>query len=101
MFFAQFIKGKQYSEINGLKRFDDLITVEQFGLGRFIEGKRSASDIEAARRGLDKMKTVLSSGEYKVVILDEANVAVSCELFPLADLIELIDCRADGTLFHR
>jgi cob(I)alamin adenosyltransferase len=29
---AQFIKGKQYSELNTLNRLADQITVEQFGL---------------------------------------------------------------------
>jgi len=41
VFLAQFIKGKQYSELNSLKRLSDLITVEQFGLPCFINGKPS------------------------------------------------------------
>ncbi|MCK5488194.1 MAG: cob(I)yrinic acid a,c-diamide adenosyltransferase, partial [Desulfobacterales bacterium] len=33
VFIAQFIKMGEYSEIKALRRFSDLITVEQFGLG--------------------------------------------------------------------
>ena len=35
VFMAQFIKMGDYSEIKALRRFSDLITVEQFGLWRF------------------------------------------------------------------
>ena len=37
VYMAQFIKHGAYSEIKGLNRFSDLITVEQFGCGRFIK----------------------------------------------------------------
>lgn len=97
VFLAQFVKGRHYSELNALQRFDDLITVEQFGLGRFINGKPSESDVKAAREGLAKMKNIVTSGEYKIVILDEANIAVHYNLFSVAELIDLIDSRAEGT----
>lgn len=97
VFLGQFIKGGLYSELKALKRLDDLITVEQFGLGRFMKGKPAAKDIEAARKGLAKLAPIISSGDYKVVILDEANVAVHCGLFSVQELIELINCRAEET----
>ena len=37
IFFGQFVKKGEYSEIIALRRFSDVITVEQFGLGRFTE----------------------------------------------------------------
>ncbi|OEU47741.1 MAG: cob(I)yrinic acid a,c-diamide adenosyltransferase [Desulfobulbaceae bacterium S3730MH12] len=97
VFLAQFIKGGRYSELNALKRFDDLVTVEQFGRGRFMDGKPSESDIIAARNGLKKMKAILSSGDYKVVILDEANIALYYNLFTVKEIIDLIDCRSKNT----
>lgn len=97
VFLGQFIKGGLYSELKALKRLDDLITVEQFGLGRFMKGKPAAKDIEAARKGLANLAPIISSGDYKVVILDEANVAVHCGLFSVQELIELINCRAEET----
>ena len=75
VFIAQFIKMGEYSEIKALKRFEDLITVEQFGRGRFIQGKPSLEDIEAAQKGLEKIIAILSSGKHNVVIMEEANVA--------------------------
>jgi len=90
VFIAQFLKKGNYSEIKALKRFSDLITVEQFGSGCLIKGKPAAEDIEAARKGIEKVRSVVSSGNYKMVILDEANVAVKLGLFPAEDLLYII-----------
>lgn len=97
VFLAQFVKGGQYSELNALERFDDLITVEQFGLGRFIKGKPSDMDISAARVGLEKLKIIITSGEYKVIILDEANIALYYKLISIQELIDLVGSRAKET----
>lgn len=90
IFFGQFIKRGEYSEIKALKRFDDLITIEQFGMGRFSNGKPKPDDIQAARRGIERVKEVFASGQYDMVILDEANVAVKHGLFPEQELLDLI-----------
>lgn len=90
-FIAQFIKMGDYSEIKALGRFCDLITVEQFGLGRFSNGKPSAEDIEAAHKGLERVRSLMDSGEYKIIILEEANIAVKYGMIKEADLIQLID----------
>ena len=37
VFIAQFIKMGEYSEIHALKRFSDLITIEQYGRGRLFQ----------------------------------------------------------------
>jgi cob(I)alamin adenosyltransferase len=79
-----------YSEIKALKRFSDLITVEQFGLGRFTNGKPSREDIDAARAGLERVKEILVSDEFKIIILEEANVAAMLGLFPVQELLKLI-----------
>jgi cob(I)alamin adenosyltransferase len=93
VFIAQFIKMGDFSEIKALKRFSDLITVEQFGLGRFVKGRPSPEDIEAARKGLAKIKSILSSGEYRIVIMEEANVAAKLELFSVQDLLDIVSIK--------
>jgi cob(I)alamin adenosyltransferase len=90
VFIAQFIKMGDYSEIKALKRFSDLITIEQFGLGRFPNGKASPEDIEAAQKGFERVKAIINSNEYKIVILEEANVAIKCGILKEEDLVELI-----------
>jgi cob(I)alamin adenosyltransferase len=96
VYMAQFMKQGDYSEIKGLVRFSDLITVEQFGCGRFIKGRPSGEDVAAARQGLNKVKSILAAGKHAVVILDEASVAVSLNLFSEKELLEIIDRRPDN-----
>ena len=90
VFIAQFIKMGDYSEIKALQRFSDLITVEQFGLGRFANRKPAPEDIEAAQKGLEKVRNVMASDEYNIIIMEEANVAVKLGLFDEQDLLKLI-----------
>jgi cob(I)alamin adenosyltransferase len=90
VYIAQFIKMGDYSEIKALKRFSDLITVEQFGLGRFTDGKPLPEDIEAAQKGLKRIKSIMANEEYKVIILEEANVAAKFGLIRVQDLLGLI-----------
>jgi len=90
VYIGQFMKSGAYSEIRALKRFSDLITVEQFGTGRFIQGLPVPEDIVAARNGLEKSRKAMNSGQYGLVILEEANVAVTFGLFPVADLLNII-----------
>jgi cob(I)alamin adenosyltransferase len=90
VFIAQFIKMGDYSEIKALQRFSDLIRVEQYGLGRFIKGKPSIEDIEAAHKGIDKVRAVMMAGQHDVVIMEEANVAIMCGLFSADDILGLI-----------
>ncbi len=96
VYIAQFIKMGDYSEIKALKRFEDLITIEQFGKGRFIKGKPCPEDITEANKGLDKVRTIMQSGSYDVIVLEEANPAVHVDLFPVRELIELIDKKPDN-----
>jgi cob(I)alamin adenosyltransferase len=91
VFIAQFIKMGEYSEIKALKRFKDLITVEQFGTGRFIKDKPSASDIEIARKGIEKIKAAFTSGQYNVVIMEEANVAAKLGLLSVENILKIMD----------
>ncbi len=91
VYIAQFLKKGDYSEIRALKRFQDLITVEQFGLGRFIKGQTNLEDIEAATKGLEKINCIMSAGQHQMVVLDEANVAVSCGLFSVNALLKIIE----------
>jgi cob(I)alamin adenosyltransferase len=93
VFIGQFIKSAPYSEIKALERFSDQITVRQFGRGCFIRGNPCQADIDMARRALEAVKAALRSGEYDVVIADEANVAFGCKIVSESDLIALIESR--------
>lgn len=97
VFIGQFIKMRDYSEIKALKeRFSDLITLEQFGTGGFIGGKVFPEHIQAAGQGLKRIKELMISGKYDVVICDEVNVAVSLGLLSVEDLLELLALKPEN-----
>ncbi len=96
VYIVQFLKKGDYSEIKALTRFSDLVTVEQFGLGRFVKGAPTAADIEAAAKGLEKIRSIMAANLHQVVVLDEANVAVSCGLFTAEALLGLISQKPDS-----
>jgi cob(I)alamin adenosyltransferase len=96
VFIAQFVKGMRYSELEAVKRFDDLIELRQYGRGCFIRGAPTREDIEATRRGLEEVRAVIEAGRHRLVILDEANVATHFGLFPVDALLELIDLKPPG-----
>jgi cob(I)alamin adenosyltransferase len=95
VFIAQFLKQGDYSEIRALERFSDLIRIEQYGLGRFIKGKPTEEEIQAAQKGLQEVKEAMLSGEYDVIIVEEGNVAAACGLFEVQKLLELISLKPD------
>lgn len=96
VFMAQFIKGQQYSELNSLSRLSDQITVEQYGLPQFLNGKPAVSDIEAAHAGLERVKSSMLSGRFDVIIVDEGNVAVTYGLISKQDLLDLIAMKPEA-----
>lgn len=93
IYIGQFIKSADYSEIKALRRFSDQITVAQFGRGCFIKGAPSDADIDAAQKGMAAIRQALTSGDYDVVIADEANVAYGCGLVTETDLLDLMAAR--------
>ena len=93
----QFMKQGRYSEINTLERFGDRLQVHQFGTGRWVGGNPDAKDVAAAAKGIEALKGALTSGDFDLVIADEANVAAHCGLIPVDTLVSLMDLRQSHT----
>ncbi len=97
VFVGQFIKMGDYSEIKMLReRFSESVTLEQFGGQGFVNGRPTEEHRLAAARGLARMKEVMDSGRYDVVILEEINVAVSFGLIDAEDVLELISRKPEN-----
>jgi cob(I)alamin adenosyltransferase len=95
VYIAQFIKGMEYSELKALKRFTDLITVDQFGRGCFIVGSPEKEDITLAGKGIARVWEIFADSSYGMVILDEINVATHLGLIDIETLLDLIENRPD------
>ncbi len=95
VFMAQFVKSGRYSEIEALDRFEGQIVCRQYGRGCWLRGESSAEDDRLARDGYEEVRKIIQSGEYQLVILDEANIATCFKLLKVEDLLELIDLKPE------
>jgi cob(I)alamin adenosyltransferase len=96
VYIARFMEKGHCSEIRALERLSDQVTVEQFGTGRFVPGKPDAADFEAARNGLDGARQAMLSGDYDMVVLEEANLAYESKIISEQDLIDFVSAKPDG-----
>ena len=96
VFFAQFVKGKVYSEIEAVQKFLPDITVRQYGLDCFIFHNPTQQDIDAAQAGFKEISIVIQSGKYEIVVLDEANIALFYNLFTTEELIEVLQSKPEN-----
>jgi cob(I)alamin adenosyltransferase len=96
VYFAQFVKSGDYSETAVLGSFENLV-LKQYGVGGFITRKPTQEDIDTARHGLEEAREALKSGDYGLVVLDEANVACALGLITADDILSLVRERREMT----
>ncbi|MDR2296493.1 MAG: cob(I)yrinic acid a,c-diamide adenosyltransferase [Clostridiales Family XIII bacterium] len=89
VYVGQFMKGRDYSELAATAHFAHL-TMVQFGDPHFVHGKPTPDDVSHARSGLSQIDEALAADRYDVVILDEANTAVSCGLLTSRELLAVL-----------
>lgn len=90
VYIAQFVKGMEYSELKALRNLSGAIVVKQYGRSCFIRQAPEEEDRRAAQEGLKDVWDVMCSGQYHLIILDEANIATHFNLFSVEDLLDLI-----------
>ena len=97
-YIAQFMKEYPYNELNSLKKLSEWITIEQFGGDEFVYKKElpSKEELEKASKGLQIAKEKMLSGEYDLIILDEAIAAIYFKLIETKELIEFIKVKPDN-----
>jgi len=95
VYIAQFVKGMKYSELSMISTLQN-ISLKQYGRDCFIYQEPDDEDIKAARDGLKEAKEKMHSGEYRVIILDEANIATYYNLFSVDDLLNFIREKPEG-----
>jgi cob(I)alamin adenosyltransferase len=96
VFFGQFVKCGEYSELAILRDLENL-TLRQYGEEGFIFGKPGVSDLEAAACGVRDAMGAFAGGNYGLVVLDEVNVAYSLGMISLPELLEIAASRNDKT----
>ncbi|WP_313232831.1 cob(I)yrinic acid a,c-diamide adenosyltransferase [Tissierella praeacuta] len=92
VFFGQFIKGMDYSELES-QRYLPNFKIQQFGRDCFIYNNPTDEDIRMAKEGLEICKRILNSHEYDIVVLDEINIATYYRLLDPDDIIDILKNR--------
>jgi len=95
VFFLQFIKGSwksgERSVLRGLPGVDLEVTGRGFTIEELRDPRIPMDDhAAAAAHGWRVARTIVSQGQYDVVVLDEVLAAVTAGLVPLDELVELV-----------
>ncbi|MGC9452055.1 MAG: cob(I)yrinic acid a,c-diamide adenosyltransferase [Oceanipulchritudo sp.] len=90
VYLGQFMKGQDYGELHALPKLER-VTCEQYGdVGWVYKGKVTEAQRALAQKGLRKGRAALVSGAYRIVILDEINMAVWFDLISLDQALALV-----------
>jgi len=84
-----------YSELNSFKFFENKILIRQYGRQCFISGRPELEDVQAAIAGFEETKSLVQSGEYHIVILDEITIAVNYNLLSIDNVLDFIKNRPE------
>jgi len=91
-YIGQFMKGREYGELQAVQALAPLITIEQYGRNAFVHVTGgSPEDKAAAQQGLRSASSAMLSGDYDIVVLDEINVTLHFKLLTLEDVLSLLD----------
>lgn len=99
VFIAQFLKTGDYSEHKALARFSDLLTIKTYGRDVFIRGTPEDEDIRLAQEAMQEIAASVASEQYRLVVLDEANVAIHYGLIRVEQILDLFDQSPKGIEF--
>ena len=93
---VQFMKGRRYSEIDGIEHLP-LFSVSQHGRDEFVSKENPEKiDIDMALEGFSYAKKLIGEKNFDVIILDEINVAVDFNLIPLNEVLSLMQDKPDS-----
>lgn len=95
---VQFVKGMwQTGERTVFERFPDLCAFKALGEGFTWETQDKERDIAAARRALEAARAMLVDPAFRMVILDEVNIALRYGYLSLDEVLEAVKARPELT----
>jgi cob(I)alamin adenosyltransferase len=94
-YIGQFLKGTPTGELAAVKALEPLITIEQFGREGFlvVDDTPGDEDIKRARRGLDRCREAMRSGQYRLIVLDEVCVALYFKVLTEKEVLAFLDAK--------
>ena len=92
--------GNDYGELNSFRnlsgKIQENMTIMQAGLDRIIYSNNiTDADKKAILDGWDVAKRAISNDEYKLVILDEINIAISLGIIDVEEVLQVLNNKPD------
>lgn len=97
VYIGQFMKGQDYGELHALPKLGSITHAQYGDPGWVYKGKITEAQRALAHEGLKQGREALMSGKYRIVILDEINMAIWFDLILLEEAIELVENRPSET----
>ena len=99
VFVGQFIKDDPKGDIMALRKAIPGIVTAQFGCGTgCIAGREpDKTDLDCAKKGLERAKQALKSANFGLVVLDEITIPMYFGLITIKEAEELISLKSPGT----
>jgi len=95
-YIGQFMKGQMYGEVQAL-RDNPLVEIEQYGDAVCVRREEVTAEHAArARRGMERAREKMCSGDFDMVILDEVNVTIWFGMLAVDEVLELLEQRPPG-----
>ncbi len=93
VFVTQFFKGQSDNPLQALEKISDQVLLRKYGDRDPVTDQTRKEDRQKALDVLREICGVIHSGDYQLVILDDANIAVCYGVFTVEDLLGLIDLK--------
>lgn len=88
---VQFIKGSwHYGELDAAKKFSENFELLPMGEGFTWDTKDKARDTKTAHNTWEVCKEKILSGKYKIVVLDEINIALSYNYLDVREVVDFL-----------
>ena len=99
VFIGQFIKDDPKGDIMALRKAIPGIVTAQFGCGTgCITGREpDKTDLDCAKKGLERARQALKSANFGLVVLDEITIPMYFGLITIKEIEELISLKSPGT----
>ena len=99
VFVGQFIKDDPKGDIMALRKAIPGIVTAQFGCGTgCIAGREpDKTDLDCAKKGLERAKQALKSANFGLVVLDVITIPMYFGLITIKEIEELISLKSPGT----
>jgi len=96
-YIGQFMKSLPSGERQATARLGDLITIETYGSGVWQRhpDQPDPAEVARARDGLARAREAMLSGRYRIIVLDEVNVAIFFHLLTVAEVLEFVRAKPE------